>query len=57
MKTAHERQQEQKKEKLEVMEQQIKAGKLVVRQMTAAERKKFPPREDAGDGRRRSRRR
>ena len=43
MKTAHERQQEQKKEKLEVMEQQIKTGKLVVRQMTAAERKKFPP--------------
>jgi signal recognition particle GTPase len=57
MKTAQERQQEQKKAKLDVMEQQIKAGKLVVRKMTPEERAKFPPREGAGDGPRRSRKR
>jgi len=57
MKTAQERQAEQKKEKLAVMEKQIKTGKLVVRQMTDEERTKFPPREDAGDGPKRSRKR
>jgi hypothetical protein len=30
--------------KLERIREQIKSGRLVVRQMTAAERKKFPPR-------------
>jgi hypothetical protein len=44
MKTAHERQEEQRKAKLKLMRQQIKAGKLVVRQMTEEERKKYPPR-------------
>jgi hypothetical protein len=42
MKTAHERQEEQRKAKLDAMNQQIKAGKLTVRKMTAAERKKYP---------------
>jgi hypothetical protein len=43
MKTAHERQEEQRQAKLKLMRQQIKAGKLVVRQMTDEERKKYPP--------------
>jgi hypothetical protein len=57
MKTAQERQQEQKQAKLATMEQQIKTGKLVVRKMTAEERAKFPPREESADGPKRSRRR
>ena len=43
MKTAHERQEEQRQAKLKLMRQQIKAGKLVVRKMTDEERKKYPP--------------
>ena len=57
MKTAQERQAEQKKEKLATMQNQIKTGKLVVRQMTDEERAKFAPRADAGDGPKRSRKR
>jgi hypothetical protein len=57
MKTAKERAEEQKRAKLALMRKQVKAGRLVIRQMTAEERKKFPPREDAGDGLKRSRRR
>jgi hypothetical protein len=45
MKTAHERQEEQRQAKLASMEEQIKAGTLVVRKMTREEREKFPPRE------------
>ena len=36
MKTVHERQEEQRQAKFALMEQQIKAGTLVVRKMTAA---------------------
>jgi hypothetical protein len=43
MKTS-ERQEEKRKQQLELMEQQIKDGTLVVRKMTKAERAKFPPR-------------
>jgi hypothetical protein len=43
MKTVHERQEEKKRAKLELMDQQIKAGTLVVRKMTAEERSKLPP--------------
>jgi hypothetical protein len=57
MKTAKERQEEQKREKLAVMRKQVKAGKLVIRQMTAEERKKFPARQEAGEGLKRSRKR
>ena len=43
MKTAHERAEEQKQEKLAEIRQQVKDGTLVVRKMTAEERKKYPP--------------
>jgi len=57
MKTAKERQEEQKQEKLAVMRRQVKAGKLVIRQMTPDERKKFQPRQETGEGLKRSRKR
>ena len=43
MKTASQRQQEKREAKLAEIDEQIKEGSLVVRKMTAAERKKFPP--------------
>jgi hypothetical protein len=45
MKTAHERQQEQKQAKLEQMQEQIDAGTLVIRKMTEEERAKYPPKQ------------
>jgi len=39
------RQQEKREEKLEDIREQVAQGRLVIRQMTAAERKRFPPRE------------
>ena len=39
------RQQERREQKLEDIRQQVADGKLVIRRMTAAERKRFPPRE------------
>ena len=44
VKTPKERQDEKRQAKLEEIQQQIDSGDLVVRKMTAAERKKFPPR-------------
>jgi hypothetical protein len=44
MKTLAQRQEERRKLQLELMQRQIKDGTLVVRKMTAEERKKFPPR-------------
>jgi hypothetical protein len=44
MKTAKERQEEQKRAKLALIRKQVKAGKLVIREMTPEERKKYPPR-------------
>jgi len=44
MKTAQEREQERRREKLAAVEEQIRSGSLVVRQMTAAERARYPPR-------------
>jgi hypothetical protein len=43
VKTPKERQDEKRQAKLEEMQQQIDSGELVVRKMTPAERKKFPP--------------
>jgi len=43
VKTPKERQEEKRQAKLEEIQQQIDSGDLVVRKMTAAERKKFPP--------------
>jgi anti-sigma28 factor (negative regulator of flagellin synthesis) len=45
MKSAHERAEEQKQEKLAEIREQIKEGTLVVRKMTDAERKKYPRRD------------
>jgi hypothetical protein len=45
MKTVHERAEEQRQAKLELMKQQVKAGTLVVRKMTAEEREKYPRKE------------
>jgi anti-sigma28 factor (negative regulator of flagellin synthesis) len=42
MKTVHERAEEQRQAKLAQMRQQIEAGTLVVRKMTAEERAKYP---------------
>ena len=43
VKTPKERQDEKRQAKLDEIQEQIKSGDLVVRKMTAAERKKFPP--------------
>jgi hypothetical protein len=42
-KTQQQRQAQKRKEALALIDQQIKDGTLTVRKMTAAERKKFPP--------------
>jgi hypothetical protein len=39
------RQQKKREEKLRDIREQVAGGRLVIRQMTAAERKRFPPRE------------
>lgn len=39
------RQEQKREEKLRLMREQVSEGKLVIRQMTAAERKRFPARE------------
>ena len=54
MKTQQQRQQEKRKEKLDLIEQQIKEGSLKVRKMTAAERKKFPPKSPGETNKRRA---
>ena len=43
MKTARERAEEKRAEKLEVVRQQVENGSLVIRQMTDAERRRYPP--------------
>ena len=44
VKTPKERQDEKRQAKLDEIQEQIESGDLVVRKMTPAERKKFPPR-------------
>lgn len=44
MKTARERAEEKRAEKLEVVREQVKNGSLVIRQMTDDERRRYPPR-------------
>lgn len=44
MKTTKERAEERRREKLAAVEAQKRSGSLVVRQMTAAERARYPPR-------------
>ncbi len=50
------RQQEQHEHKLREIREQVANGKLVIRQMTAAERKRFPPRAPTAKGGREKRR-
>jgi anti-sigma28 factor (negative regulator of flagellin synthesis) len=45
-KTQAEKQKEARREKLAQIRKDIKSGNLVVRQMTKAERKKYPPKKD-----------
>ena len=44
MKTARERAEEKRREKLELVQEQVKSGALVIRQMTDEERLRYPPR-------------
>jgi hypothetical protein len=44
------RQQERHQEKLKDIREQVAQGKLVIRKMTAAERKRFPPRQGGRSG-------
>jgi hypothetical protein len=50
------RQQEQHEQKLKDIREQVAAGKLVIRKMTAEERRRFPPRDPAVPGARAKRR-
>jgi hypothetical protein len=43
MKTARERAEERRREKLEFVAQQVENGDLVIRQMTEEERRRYPP--------------
>jgi hypothetical protein len=56
MKTAKERAEEQKRAKLALIRKQVKTGKLIIREMTPAERKKYPPRPAQPKSRRTARR-
>jgi len=44
MKTARERAEEKRAEKLELIREQVESGTLVIREMTADERRRYPPR-------------
>ena len=43
MTMAHERAEEKRGEKLAVVREQVESGSLVIRQMTASERRRYPP--------------
>jgi hypothetical protein len=43
MKTARERAEEKRQEKLEFVREQVENGELVIRQMTQEERRRYPP--------------
>ncbi len=44
MKTTRERAEERRAEKLAVVREQVESGSLLIRQMTDAERRRYPPR-------------
>jgi hypothetical protein len=44
VKTARERAEEKRQEKLDLVRQQLESGSLVIRRMTEAERRQYPPR-------------
>lgn len=52
MKTQRERDAEKREQKLQEIDEAVSDGKLVIRQMTADERKALPPREPRPRGRR-----
>ncbi|HET9720544.1 MAG TPA: hypothetical protein VFP55_10730 [Solirubrobacteraceae bacterium] len=43
MKSARERAEEKRAEKLEQVREQVRSGSLVIRQMTDEERRRYPP--------------
>jgi hypothetical protein len=45
--TARERAERKREEKLESVREEVKAGSLIIRQMTDEERARYPPRENA----------
>ncbi len=47
MKTARERAEEKRREKLDLIEEQVQSGSLVIRPMTDEERRQYPPRRAA----------
>jgi hypothetical protein len=51
MKTQQQRQAEKRKEKLDLIKQQVEEGTLVIRKMTDAERKRFRPQPRRGRAR------
>jgi hypothetical protein len=46
VKTARERAEEKRQEKLDLVREQVESGGLVIRQMTDEERLRYPPRPD-----------
>ena len=54
MKTARERAEEKRRAKLELVREQVEGGSLVIRQMTAAERRRYGRRDDSPKKPRRS---
>jgi hypothetical protein len=44
MKTARQRAEEKRAEKLDLIRHQVKSGRLMIRQMTDEERRQYPPR-------------
>jgi hypothetical protein len=44
VKTTRERAEEKRQEKLAAIREQLESGSLVIRQMTDAERRRYPPR-------------
>jgi hypothetical protein len=46
VKTARERAEEKRQEKLDLIREQVESGALTIRQMTAEERRQYPPRRD-----------
>jgi len=57
MKTARERAEEKRQEKLEFVREQVENGGLVIRQMTEEERRRYPPPPSESDRPNQSRRR
>jgi hypothetical protein len=43
MKTARERAEEKRRERLEFVAEQVENGQLIIRQMTEEERRRYPP--------------